>query len=237
MKYFSIEALNKSITRIREGNITHEHRTGTATLGLVRNYFSVDKFGVTPEQIQEYTNKKPDLAIEKYLNNKGDFVPHCFVEVKSLINSNFSKITDQLFDTLFVALDDYGNLSGNYSVFMIGMKGTKIAFYIYHSFSSLLDEYDIVNYKGFIPLNYQIPENQYLDINSKFPLADSAYELYKSRLNFTTDSRILGQLNAMHTESITHPHILDLLDVRHRDDIHNMFKYVADRNPNLIFID
>lgn len=52
MKYFNIEALNKSIKRIREGSITHEHSTATATLGLVRNYFFVHKFGVTPVQIQ-----------------------------------------------------------------------------------------------------------------------------------------------------------------------------------------
>ncbi len=32
-----------------------------------------------------------------------------------------AKIVDQLFQTLFVAVADYGDLTGSYSVFMIGM--------------------------------------------------------------------------------------------------------------------
>ena len=234
MKYWDIHALNSSIARIRDGNITHEHRTGTAAFGLARFYFPVETFAITPEQTQVFTNKRPDLAVEKFT---GDFSPHCFIEVKSLINSNFDNILDQLFSTLFVAMDDYGSSTGNYSVFMIGIKGTKIAFYTYHSFSSLLDDYDISNYKGFIPLNYEIPRDQYLDFNNEFSLVEPSYDVYIRRLNFTTSSRILTELDAMHTKSIKHPHILDLLNPRHRDDIHNMFKYISERNPNHIFLD
>lgn len=226
MKYFSIEALNRSITRIREGNVTHEHRTGTAGLGLARNYFPLDTFAITPEQIQTFTNKRPDLSIEKYIPLTKEFVPHCYIEMKSLVNSSMPKIVDQLFDTLFVALDDYGN----FSVFMIGIKGTKIAFYSYHSFSSLLNDYGITNYKGFIPLNYIIPRDRYLEYHDNVASAEYAYNAYKGARNFTTDSVILRQLGASSTDDINHPHVLDLLDNRHKEDIHRMFikEQVAD---------
>ena len=235
MKYFNIQSLNSSITRIREGLITHEHRTGTAALGLVRNYFSIEHFAVTPEQIQEFTKKRPDLAIEKYIATKDQFIPHCFVEVKSLVNSNMAKIVDQLFSTLCVAIGDYGDLTGNYSVFMIGMKGTKIAFYLYHSFGPLLDDYGIFNYKGFMPLNYIIPEAEYLEYSRDFPLREANYQRYLRNITFETNPHILEQLGATKTEYIQHPHILDLLNKDHKDHIHNMFKYVAENNPNSIF--
>ncbi len=235
MKYFNISSLNRSIANIREGSNTQEHTTGKATLGLLRNYFSVQDFGITAEQIQEFTNKRPDFSVEKYIPLKDMFIPHCYVEVKSLINSSFGKIVNQLADTIIVAVDEYANFSGNYSVYMIGMKGTKIAFYMYHSFSSLLDDYGIVNYRGFIPLNYLIPFDQYSSLNSDFPLVQQTYDLYKQRLTFNTDSQILSQLGALHTDDISHPHMLDLVNENHKNDIHNMFKYVVKQNPNVIF--
>lgn len=235
MKYFNINALNASIQRIREGSITHEHRTGTAALGLIRNYFPLEKFAVTPEQIQEFTRKKPDFAIEKFISSDSTFIPHCFVEIKSIVGQSINSIPDQLLSTIVVAMDDFGFPSGSFSAFMMAMKGTKIAFYVYHSFGSLLDEHGILNYKGFIPLNYLIPEDAFMSYYRDFPLVGQAYEFYKSGLNFVTDPSELIDLGVQSTQNISHPHIFDLLNEKHRDHIHCMFKYFADRDPNKIF--
>ena len=138
MKYFNLIALNKAIIRIREGDITHEHRTGTVANGLANHYFDRNKFAITPEQTQLSTGKRPDLSIEQYITHTDKFVPHCFVEVKSLINGNFPKIVEQLHDTIFIAIDDLGFSDGTFSTFVIAMKGTRIAFFLYVSFFFLL---------------------------------------------------------------------------------------------------
>ena len=134
MKYFNLTALNKVIIRIKEDNIIHEHRTGTVANGLANHYFDRNRFIINPKQVQLGTRKRPESSIEKYNMDTGKFTPHCFIEVKSLINSNFTKIVEQLHDTIFITIDDLGFSNGTFSTFVVAMKGTKTAFYAYHSF-------------------------------------------------------------------------------------------------------
>lgn len=95
MKYFNIQLINDSIAFIRNSSLTQEHTTGRAALNLGRFYFSIQKYNITAEQIQSFTNKRPDFSIEKHVPTHSlinRFLPHCFIEVKSLVNSNMQNI-------------------------------------------------------------------------------------------------------------------------------------------------
>ena len=61
---------------------------------------------------------------------------------------------DQFTDTILESVD-LGETS--FCVYAIAMKGRQIAMLEYHSYVSLLDEYNTLNYKGFVPETYRMP--------------------------------------------------------------------------------
>ena len=88
---------------------------------------------------------------------KNELTQVLFVEVKSLVNSNFNDILDQLYDSILNVVDVQG---GSFSTFVIAMKGTKIAIYHFGSYVSLLDELGLPNYRGFTPVNQILTPSQ-----------------------------------------------------------------------------
>jgi hypothetical protein len=224
MKYLSVKTIEVALNRIVMGDNTFEHRTGTAANSLVTHYFPLSKFTCTPEQIQDLSNKKPDLSIERLCGE--NLVPHCFVELKSVIRSNFGDILDQLYDTILNTVDIQDGL---FSTFVIAMKGTEIAFFQFYSYVSLLDEYNIVHYKGFIPLNQLISAYPYGDINDKHELID--YLKYISKYTMATDSNKLSNLGVKSTHKIPFPHIWNLLNKDHENHVHELFMNMANNIP------
>jgi hypothetical protein len=224
MKYLSVKTIEVALNRIVMGDNTFEHRTGTAANSLVTHYFPLSKFTCTPEQIQDLSNKKPDLSIERLCGE--NLVPHCFVELKSVIRSNFGDILDQLYDTILNTVDFQDGL---FSTFVIAMKGTEIAFFQFYSYISLLDEYNIVHYKGFIPLNQLIPAYPYGDINDKHELID--YLKYISKYPMATDANKLSNLGVKSTHQIPFPHIWNLLNKDHENHVHELFMNMANNIP------
>jgi hypothetical protein len=229
LKYFNLTTIKKALYRIYEGN-THEHRTSSASSGLLHNYFPIEKFIITPEQTQIISGRRPDYSVEKFENN--ELVFHLFVEVKSLINSNFSLILDQLHDTILTAVDYTG---GSFAVFVVAMKGSKIAFFQFCSYVSLLDEYGITHYNGFIPLNYRIPYEIFQSINNTSNLVD--YLSYIQRYNLITQEDALIRLGVEGTKNLPFPHIWDLLNKDHENHVHDLFLHVANNKPGLDIVD
>lgn len=225
MPYIAVKSIYLSLKKITSGNNTMEHVTGRATNSLLHHYFPLSKFTVTPEQIQNQSNKRPDFAVERV--DGDDFVPHLFVEIKSLVNSNFNDIMDQLYDTILGTIDVTG---GSFSVFVIAVKGSKVAFFQFYSYVSLLNEYGIDNYKGFIPLNQLLEIKQYMDINSNADIHEVLKYISKYA-NITTNKHKLLDLGVESTSKIPFPHILDMLNSNHQDHVHNLFMHMSENLP------
>ncbi|WP_431998997.1 hypothetical protein [Streptomyces fungicidicus] len=156
--YTTIPTIMAALHRIKNGHSTLEHVTSTATSGLLQHYYPITSYICTPEvhlDTEFGGHKKPDYTIEKLTNGK--LVKVLFVEVKSLVNSNFNDVLDQLYASILNTVDVQG---GSFSVFVIAMKGTKIAILHFTSCVGLLDEYGIPNYKGFTPVNYNLTPEQ-----------------------------------------------------------------------------
>lgn len=200
----AVKSINLSLKKIHLVGNTQEHYTSRATDGLLHHYFTLDKFAITPEQIQVVSKKRPDYTVEIIKND--EFKPYLYTEVKSLVNSNFNNIMDQLYDSILFAVD---SSVGDFSVYVIAMKGTKIAFFQFYSYISLLEEYGIPNYKGFVPLTQLISMENFVDIND-YNKVDSISEMLKyvsKHTSIVTNKDLLIEKGVESTEKIPHPHI------------------------------
>jgi hypothetical protein len=231
MKYLSIKTIQVALHRIVDGDCTMEHRTATAANSLVSHYFPLQKFTCTPEQSQHFSGKRPDLSIER-LDNDDNLVPHAFVEMKSVVNSNFNNILDQVCDTILTSVDF---ACPNFSVYVIAIKGINIGFFQFYSFASLLDEYDIPHYRGFMPLNQLISARQYMDINKTYSLID--YLKYLKKYSMETNPDKLIELGVESTENIRFPHIWNLLNEEHESHVHDLFVHMANNKPGEDIVD
>jgi len=97
------------LNRIYEGN-THEHRTSSATSGLLHNYFTIDKFLITPEQTQIVSMRRPDYTIEKL-----HFIQFCsyvtLLEEHVITNNNgFIPLNYRIPYAVFQDINDSNNL-------------------------------------------------------------------------------------------------------------------------------
>ena len=102
---------------------------------------------------------------------------------------------DQLYDTILATVD---YKSESFSVFVIAMKETKIAFFQFYAYKCLLEEYGIQSYRGFIPLNQLIPAHEWMEINNSNSLI--AYLKYIGKYNMPTNQDELLRLGVEYTK-------------------------------------
>jgi hypothetical protein len=197
-----------------------EHMTHKSVSGLFQHYFSLNKFVVTNEQISIF-DKRPNFTIAKF-NENNELTPHTFAKVKSLVSTN----TDG-FDDMLDQLGDAIAANGIIPSFAILIKGTKIAFFAYHSFLSILNQYSVMNYKGLIPLTYHMSYNTFVNIMG------GNYTDYINRTGIPAHPYLLRSEGVEDSSNIQYPYIFDLLNEKHQRFIHNLFLYVSKYKFNL----
>lgn len=102
--------------------------------------------------------KRPDRLIEKYtepvlgtVGGKANFSPHIFVELKSAKGDSLEKAVNQTTSSMPQTVDKAGK---KYTMYLIIVKGKRIAFFEYHNDRDNLYYDGVLNTKGAIPFNH-----------------------------------------------------------------------------------
>ena len=96
---------------------------------------------------------------------KGKLHPKILVELKKHKGASFNKILTQVEKSGLTALGDLGEYDGDEnkfngpSMFHVAIRGLNIAFMERYNYSTLLDEENIPNYEGLIPLTQKVNPN------------------------------------------------------------------------------
>ena len=126
------------------------------------HYFTSDDWAVTPEQIQEETNQKPDFVVEKVktVNDRFWLFPHIYVEIKKDTEAGFIQAMNQVVE----AIGPRVGRSDTKSSFVIVGRGRHIAFFHYFHDCQSQQGSNTPNHCGLIPL-YLSPHNDRLETN------------------------------------------------------------------------
>ena len=137
----------------------YEHQVATLADWLLQHYFNPNMWSKTPEQMQS-SKKIPDFVISGLYH--GELHPKVLVELKKHKGASFSKILSQVEKSGLTALGNNGEYAGDEtkfngpSMFHVAIRGLNIAFMERYNYSSLLDEEDVPNYEGIIPLTQKV---------------------------------------------------------------------------------
>jgi len=223
MKYLSLKTIKVALHRVVDGEHTMEHRTSTVGNSLLANYFPLQKYTVTPEQEMPYSRKKPDFTVER-LDNKDNLVYHAFAEMKSCDGSNFTQIIDQVYDSIMPYAEATG---GNFSVYVIAIKGVNIGFFQFFNSISLLDALNIPHYKGFIPLNKLMLAHDYMSVHNISSIVDYFQHLKECPVNVYN----IRCRDVKIPDKMDFPCIFNLLNEKHENYVHDLFVHMANNTP------
>ena len=207
----------------------YEHHVASWACTMLMAVFSGRNWIVTPERQDPNTRKKPDLIVEGVNSQMKSPELRLLMELKAVNGDGLEKVLAQTVDPNVLAetVQDMGAETGQYEFYVVVQRGTKIAFFEYHSdIDSMEEEIVIPNFMGCISLtqNYDTTKNVLQDMPEDLgPLFEDSGRKQK-QLKKKKDQEV-RELARNYTE----PCVFDL--EKHEEYINFLFNYMAKEKP------
>jgi hypothetical protein len=154
------------------------------------------------------------------LDNNDNLVYHAIAEMKSYDGPSFTKIIDQMYDSIMPYAEATG---GNFSVYVIAIKGVTIGFFQFFSCIPILDALNIAHYKGFIPLNKLMLIHDYMSVHNISNIVDGFQHLREC----PADMNNLRYRDVKMPDKMDFPCIFNLLNEEHENYVHDLFVHMT----------
>lgn len=162
MSFLTLPAFTLACKRVQNPPGNHsEHHVGTVACSLLQHYFPISEdWTITPEVIQD-DKKRPDFVVETLTRPLTPAVkpllePAIFVVIKKRGGDSFVKTMTQAAEAAVRASD----MKDDLAVFSIVVRGVDIGFFEYYNYRTQLDDMNVENYEGLIPLTQKVPASQ-----------------------------------------------------------------------------
>lgn len=192
--------------------------------------FYGENWVVTPERRDPSSNKKPDLIVEK-VTSKTKEVPELYLlmELKAVKGDGLEKALAQTVnpDVLAETLEEMSSQTGKYELYVVVQRGTKIAFFEYHSdIDSMEEEMGIANFRGCISLtqNYKTAGKVLQDKPNDLEPLFEYFPRMKEQLKKPEDQEIRND-----AKKYTERCVFDL--EKHEKYINFLFHHMANKEP------
>lgn len=228
MKYLDVQSIRwalSQVTRLNDQNSSNELVTE-----FVKHYFPIGRFSswLLEETGFPLPVASPVRLIAQVVNNV--VVPHALITGQPVTSESFGEIASKIVQSegLIDAIDWD---EGNYGLFIIIIKGAKVALFEYTNLESMLEQADIKNFSGLIPLNEIISLSSFQELNPNATGQD--YFQYLITKNAIADLHLPGtdahltSIGVENSTAIEKPHIWDFLNRRHEHYVHDLFQAAA----------
>lgn len=197
--------------------ISYEFHVGSFAFTMVKNIFKDPEWVITPEMSDKFSNKKPDITIEKVKN--GNLETYMIYELKSATGDRLEEALNQSITSIVETIDEKGQNDNEFETFIVVQRGLDIAFFEYHNDVTNLDEEGIPHFRGCVSLTYSgMNQTQVIQLPA------SLKKLFFDEKNLIKETDIRKE-----AEKYQIPCVFNLLD--HGKEINFLFHHMATNNP------